>query len=478
MLDWAPRWALLQRRLSIQSKHSANGPAPFGTVVDDNEATFHGGWSDSTSVPGYEGASYQFHLPDQPPAESVITDNPDGVATGTWPTSTSVAGYSGSNYQYHSPGVGTAEFSWTVDVSVTGDYEVFATWTSHANRASDATYKIHHDDGQGQVMTSIVVVDQRVGGGQRQSLGTFNFLAGQGAVTLGQAETGFVIADEVSITPIGASPNSVSWAFSVTAGGDHRISAKWTSHPNRATNAEYVIEYVDGISGLSENMVAVVDQTSDGGVYNDLATLDVQAGSTVTLTDQANGIVVADAVQVVASAEDVPNQVTWPVSISQDGVYEIYGMWTSHPDRASNATYEIENGSTTAQIQANQQQGGGDWQLLTTLALDASQPVNITLSDVADGYVIADAVQLRGMSGGVSGLNFVHSDHLGTPQVVTGGSQQIVWQGDYEPFGRRHQAYRCPFDFLVSTTTRKLISTTTISETTTLRPVVTSKVTR
>jgi RHS repeat-associated protein len=30
---------------------------------------------------------------------------------------------------------------------------------------------------------------------------------------------------------------------------------------------------------------------------------------------------------------------------------------------------------------------------------------------------------------------YFHTDHLGTPQVVTDQSQQVVWQGEYGPFG-------------------------------------------
>ena len=29
----------------------------------------------------------------------------------------------------------------------------------------------------------------------------------------------------------------------------------------------------------------------------------------------------------------------------------------------------------------------------------------------------------------------MHTDHLGTPQVITDSSQNIVWQADYKPFG-------------------------------------------
>lgn len=31
---------------------------------------------------------------------------------------------------------------------------------------------------------------------------------------------------------------------------------------------------------------------------------------------------------------------------------------------------------------------------------------------------------------------YVHSDHLNTPQVITNQNQQVVWMGDYEPFGK------------------------------------------
>jgi RHS repeat-associated protein len=35
-----------------------------------------------------------------------------------------------------------------------------------------------------------------------------------------------------------------------------------------------------------------------------------------------------------------------------------------------------------------------------------------------------------------SRIYYVHNDHLGTPQVLTDESGNVVWQADYEPFGR------------------------------------------
>ncbi|MDO8336431.1 MAG: RHS repeat-associated core domain-containing protein, partial [Candidatus Saccharibacteria bacterium] len=33
-------------------------------------------------------------------------------------------------------------------------------------------------------------------------------------------------------------------------------------------------------------------------------------------------------------------------------------------------------------------------------------------------------------------IYYIHNDHLNTPQVMTNQSQQVVWMGDYEPFGK------------------------------------------
>ncbi|MBK8186221.1 MAG: RHS repeat protein [Cellvibrio sp.] len=33
-------------------------------------------------------------------------------------------------------------------------------------------------------------------------------------------------------------------------------------------------------------------------------------------------------------------------------------------------------------------------------------------------------------------IYYAHTDHLNTPQVITNQSQQVVWMGDYEPFGK------------------------------------------
>jgi len=52
--------------------------------------------------------------------------------------------------------------------------------------------------------------------------------------------------------------------------------------------------------------------------------------------------------------------------------------------------------------------------------------------------VIADGLKLvpTTASTTTSEVFYVHNDHLGTPQVMTDQSQQIVWQATYDPFGK------------------------------------------
>lgn len=48
-------------------------------------------------------------------------------------------------------------------------------------------------------------------------------------------------------------------------------------------------------------------------------------------------------------------------------------------------------------------------------------------------YLYVDGQPLAYVTGG--NVNFIHTDHLGTPQLLTDTNQQVVWSADYKPFG-------------------------------------------
>src|SRR5205823_6293914 len=60
----------------------------------------------------------------------------------------------------------------------------------------------------------------------------------------------------------GSGANSATWAFAVTPGKTYRVSATWTPHPNRATNAPYTV--LDGATALA---VLAVNQEQAPGDY-------------------------------------------------------------------------------------------------------------------------------------------------------------------------------------------------------------------
>ena len=96
-----------------------------------------------------------------------------------------------------------------------------------------------------------------------------------------------------------------------------------------------------------------------------------------------------------ASAGDAT--VFWPFpSGSSGGRYEVYARWTSGPNRATNALYWIASDEGTVAVTRNQQMNGGAWQLLGSYQFKAGKSEGVTLSDRADGVVVADALRWVG----------------------------------------------------------------------------------
>ncbi|WP_039913054.1 RHS repeat domain-containing protein, partial [Cellvibrio mixtus] len=67
--------------------------------------------------------------------------------------------------------------------------------------------------------------------------------------------------------------------------------------------------------------------------------------------------------------------------------------------------------------------------------------LNGNLLSVSDGnyvtlreYIYWGNQQIAFVNNGA--LYYIHNDHLNTPQVITNQSQQVVWMGHYEPFGK------------------------------------------
>jgi hypothetical protein len=131
----------------------------------------------------------------------VVVDNSDltGVTlTGSWSVSSS-PGFHGVNSLHDgNTGKGSKSVRFTPTLTETRNYEVFAWWTSHSNRATEVPIDIVFAGG-----TATIPVNQQEEGGQWVSLGIYPFAAGtSGSVLVRNAGTsGYVVADAVRFVP-------------------------------------------------------------------------------------------------------------------------------------------------------------------------------------------------------------------------------------------------------------------------------------
>jgi hypothetical protein len=129
---------------------------------------------------------------------SIVIDN--GAAgtsySGRWSRSTALNFYGADSLQSATSwwSAWLDRYIWTPNLPATGQYEVWAWWTTNSNRSRSARYRVSHANG-----TTTISRDQRSGGGQWQLLGTFQFNAGTGtSVQLSNgASNGNVSADAV-----------------------------------------------------------------------------------------------------------------------------------------------------------------------------------------------------------------------------------------------------------------------------------------
>ncbi|WP_273208538.1 hypothetical protein [Marinobacter subterrani] len=125
-----------------------------------------------------------------------------------------------------------------------------------------------------------------------------------GAEVITSSVTGGYIGENYVAMPAGTGENSVTWSFyDVSPGVQQILSAIWTSHSNRATNATYRVQY-ETQGGTLEELQFTVDQTSGGRNWQRLGVFTPGSNQlTVSLSNNANGYVIADALKLESASE-------------------------------------------------------------------------------------------------------------------------------------------------------------------------------
>ncbi len=134
------------------------------------------------------------------PVVEVIVDNTSAMVTGDWMPGTYRPDYYGADYLHDkNSDKGSKTVTFTPTLPQDGQYEVYMWWPDTDIWDSDVPVDITHDGG-----TSTVMVDESTNGGQWNLIGTYDFTAGTGSVTIRtEGTTLHVAVDAVRFLRVG-----------------------------------------------------------------------------------------------------------------------------------------------------------------------------------------------------------------------------------------------------------------------------------
>jgi len=116
-----------------------------------------------------------------------------------------------------------------------------------------------------------------------------------------------------------------------------------------------------------------------------------------------------------ATGGEAPAGARWIIHIPADGSYEVYAWWPQSSNRATNTPYAIEHADGVDTVRVNQRENGRRWNSLGVYRFAGGRPAVVTITNDADGCVIADAIRLvpRGDLGAQSGAGGSASEIIG-----------------------------------------------------------------
>jgi hypothetical protein len=366
----------------------------------------------------------------------------------SWP-----GGYSG-NYQYHHAAAGADTAIWQATGLSAGSYVAAATWNASGSHATNATFQIY----DGNTLVQTVTVDQTqtpTGGGTYnnfsfQTLGTVSISSGTLKVVLLDSGNGDVVADAIAITsapngPIAtlfdgntAIPNGGSDSFgSVLVGAiDNKTftvknnGSTTLTLSNLSVPSGFTIVSNFGNSSVapgSSTTFTIGMVTSAPGSFSGTATFATNDPNNNPYQFNVSGTVVSTLVLANTSpsyAETGSGWQSWPGGYSGNYRYHSAGSgadtagwtvtglgtrsytiaetWNASPNHATNATYQIYDGTTLVKtVTVDQTQtptGGGTFNNVPFQTLGSftitSGTLKVVLLDSGNGDVVSDAIAI------------------------------------------------------------------------------------
>jgi RHS repeat-associated protein len=222
------------------------------------------------------------------------------------------------------------------------------------------------------------------------------------------------------MVPTDGAPNSVTWALNVPDSEYYTLETRWISNANRATDAPYTVNHAGGSDTV------LMNQQGNLGVWMPLGSFLIPGDDSafVQLTDQANGEVVADAVRLTADTSAV-RSATWTYAAAESGDYRVFARWPAGEGHATNAKYMVSHAGGSSVVTVSQAQRGGQWNELGVFAFAGGQDYSVTLTDDANGTVVADAVYIVKVEALTDAVTWV-------PDLPSSGTYQVYakWTAD------------------------------------------------
>ncbi len=344
----------------------------------------------------------------------VIVDNGDSgtSSNGTWSLSGGLNPY-GDNSLWARDG---ATYTWSFDSQPAGSYEVLIWWSQWPSRATDIDVVINYFGS-----SEIIGINQQENTGQWNSLGTYNFgTSGSVTITAANGSTVSTCADAVwfrsvstntpptaVIDSISPSPADVGESVSFAGYGedvDGTIGAyNWTSSIDdflsdaNSFSTEFLSEGVHIISFR-------VQDNNDTWSETVTEILTVGQPPTETIIDNLDADISWTGTWNISGGPNPyeadsfwsrdGSTFTWYFTPAQTGEYEISMWWTQFPSRSDSAPVEIEHSTGTDTVTINQQQDGGQWNVIDNYILDEGVSYSITItSQSSPSSTCADAVK-------------------------------------------------------------------------------------
>ncbi len=290
---------------------------------------------------------------------------------------------------------------------------------------------------QPEIVVTDLGANQAAGGGDDANVsdgGTFNFGAttpgtavvqtfsianpGTAPLTIGQLTlpTGFTTTyTPQTIAASGSATFTITYDGIVDATGTFQF----------LTNDDDENPFNFTVTGTAAPGITIIDDNGDGGASPNFA---VTAGFAGFTTQSFEGFQ-SDIRQ--ATGDSSGDTATWTFAgLTAGGTYRVSSTWFAFFNRATDAPYTIsgiDGGPLT--IDVNQQvtpssfrENGEDWFNLETVRADAGGTITVTLSDTANGIVVADAVRVEQVVGN-------------NPEIIVHEGGQVIADGSSVSFG-------------------------------------------